>query len=178
MQLLTTAEAAAYLRLKERKLYEMVAEGAVPCTKVTGRWLFPKAELDHWLAASVQRPAGVVRPAVGEVCETYRIRAISRLWPAAARASVAFQISGISPSRSRYRFVAASSAAGPSIRAIPAAALCFSHRVATCRRRCQRFSRATASGRGLSPGSRRSSARPRRRCRRGRGARLAVGGER
>ena len=27
MQLFTTAEAAAYLRLKERKMYEMVAEG-------------------------------------------------------------------------------------------------------------------------------------------------------
>ena len=62
VQLLTTSEAAAYLRLKERKIYEMVAEGAVPCTKVTGRWLFPKAELDHWLAASVLRPAGAVRP--------------------------------------------------------------------------------------------------------------------
>jgi excisionase family DNA binding protein len=62
MQLFTTAEAAAYLRLKERKIYEMVAEGAVPCTKVTGRWLFPKAELDHWLIASVTRPAGVTRP--------------------------------------------------------------------------------------------------------------------
>jgi len=62
MQLFTTAEAAAYLRLKERKIYEMVAEGAVPCTKVTGRWLFPKAELDHWLAASVTRPAGATRP--------------------------------------------------------------------------------------------------------------------
>ena len=62
MQLFTTAEAAAYLRLKERKIYEMVAEGAVPCTKVTGRWLFPKVELDHWLAASVTRPAGVARP--------------------------------------------------------------------------------------------------------------------
>src|SRR5712691_8196707 len=59
MQLFTTAEAASYLRLKERKIYEMVAEGAVPCTKVTGRWLFPKAELDHWLAASVSRPAGM-----------------------------------------------------------------------------------------------------------------------
>jgi molybdate-binding protein len=39
----------------------MVAEGAVPCTKVTGRWLFPKAELDQWLAASVTRPAGMAR---------------------------------------------------------------------------------------------------------------------
>ena len=35
---------------------------AVPCTKVTGRWLFPKAELDHWLASSVTRPAGMTRP--------------------------------------------------------------------------------------------------------------------
>lgn len=62
MELFTTAEAAAYLRLKERKIYEMVAEGTVPCTKVTGRWLFPKAELDHWLAASVTRPPGMTRP--------------------------------------------------------------------------------------------------------------------
>jgi excisionase family DNA binding protein len=62
MQLFTTAEAASYLRLKERKIYEMVAEGAVPCTKVTGRWLFPKAELDHWLASSVSRPAGMAAP--------------------------------------------------------------------------------------------------------------------
>ena len=62
MKLFTTAEAAAYLRLKERKIYEMVAEGTVPCTKVTGRWLFPKAELDHWLASSVSRPSGMTRP--------------------------------------------------------------------------------------------------------------------
>jgi excisionase family DNA binding protein len=62
MQLLTTSEAAQYLRLKERKIYEMVAEGTVPCTKVTGRWLFPKAELDHWLASSISRPDGLARP--------------------------------------------------------------------------------------------------------------------
>jgi putative molybdopterin biosynthesis protein len=61
MQLFTTAEAAAYLRLKERKIYEMVAEGTVPCTKVTGRWLFPKAELDQWLASSISRPDGMTR---------------------------------------------------------------------------------------------------------------------
>ena len=45
--LLTTDEAAAYLRLSERKLYELVANGAVPCTKVTGKWLFPRAALDR-----------------------------------------------------------------------------------------------------------------------------------
>jgi putative molybdopterin biosynthesis protein len=47
-ELLNTDEAAAYLRLSERKLYELVAAGAVPCSKVTGRWLFPKAALDRW----------------------------------------------------------------------------------------------------------------------------------
>ena len=62
MQLFTTAEAAKYLRLKERKIYEMVAEGTVPCTKVSGRWLFPKAELDHWLTSSIARPEGMTRP--------------------------------------------------------------------------------------------------------------------
>jgi len=62
MRLFTTAEAAEYLRLKERKVYELVAEGAIPCTKVTGKWLFPQSELDHWLAASLARPKGMKAP--------------------------------------------------------------------------------------------------------------------
>jgi excisionase family DNA binding protein len=55
-ELLTTEEAAAYLRLSGRKLYELVANGAVPCTKVTGRWLFPKAALDRWIAGGLSLP--------------------------------------------------------------------------------------------------------------------------
>ena len=60
LQLLTTAEAAVYLRLKERKLYELVAERQIPCTKVTGKWLFSRADLDRWLLAGMARPHGVV----------------------------------------------------------------------------------------------------------------------
>lgn len=56
---LTTEEAAAYLRLKERKLYELVAHGAVPCTKVSGKWLFPRAALDRWLEAGLAHPEGL-----------------------------------------------------------------------------------------------------------------------
>jgi excisionase family DNA binding protein len=52
-ELLNTDEAAAYLRLSERKLYELVAAGAIPCSKVTGRWLFPKAALDRWVASGM-----------------------------------------------------------------------------------------------------------------------------
>jgi excisionase family DNA binding protein len=61
--LLTTEEAATYLRLSERKLYELVASGAVPCTKVTGKWLFPRAALDRWLAAGLVMPALAHAPA-------------------------------------------------------------------------------------------------------------------
>ena len=61
--LLTTDEAATYLRLSERKLYELVANGAVPCTKVTGKWLFPIAALDRWLAAGLLMPALAHAPA-------------------------------------------------------------------------------------------------------------------
>jgi excisionase family DNA binding protein len=61
--LLTTDEAAVYLRLSERKLYELVANGAVPCTKVTGKWLFPKAALDRWLVAGLVLPALAQAPA-------------------------------------------------------------------------------------------------------------------
>jgi excisionase family DNA binding protein len=60
-ELLTTDEAAAYLRLSERKLYDLIAAGAVPCTKVTGRWLFPRAALDRWLAAGLITFAALAR---------------------------------------------------------------------------------------------------------------------
>ena len=62
-ELLTTEEAAAYLRLSERKLYALVARGEIPCTKVTGRWLFPKAALSRWLAAGLIAPAALAHPA-------------------------------------------------------------------------------------------------------------------
>jgi excisionase family DNA binding protein len=61
---LNTAEAARYLRLGERKLYELVAQGRIPCTKATGKWLFPRALLDRWLAAGMVVPDGIAnRPA-------------------------------------------------------------------------------------------------------------------
>jgi putative molybdopterin biosynthesis protein len=55
---LNTEQAADYLGIKERKLYELVANGAVPCSKVTGKWLFPRAALDRWIEAGLARPHG------------------------------------------------------------------------------------------------------------------------
>jgi putative molybdopterin biosynthesis protein len=60
MEFLTTSEAADYLRLGERKLYELVTEGAIPCSKVTGKWLFPRHELDLWVLSGLARPQGMI----------------------------------------------------------------------------------------------------------------------
>jgi len=42
---LTTAEVADYLRLKERKVYDLVSQGVIPCVRVTGKLLFPVSAL-------------------------------------------------------------------------------------------------------------------------------------
>src|SRR5260370_2149579 len=60
MEFLTTSEAAAYVRLGERKLYELVTSGAIPCSKVGGKWLFPRHELDLWVLSGLARPAGMI----------------------------------------------------------------------------------------------------------------------
>jgi excisionase family DNA binding protein len=46
---LTTAEVADYLRLKERKVYDLVSQGVIPCVRITGKLLFPRQRIDLWL---------------------------------------------------------------------------------------------------------------------------------
>jgi putative molybdopterin biosynthesis protein len=53
-EFLTTAEVAAYLRLKERKIYELVRLRRIPCSHVTGKLLFPKQTIDLWLARNTE----------------------------------------------------------------------------------------------------------------------------
>lgn len=62
---LTVPELAELLRLKERKIYDLAASGEVPCTRATGKLLFPSAGIRAWLD---QHSEGAVtktpRPAV------------------------------------------------------------------------------------------------------------------
>ncbi len=46
---LTVKELAELLRLKERKIYDLASSGAVPCSKATGKLLFPAAEIRAWI---------------------------------------------------------------------------------------------------------------------------------
>ena len=63
---MTTKEVAAYLRIKERRVYELVRQRAIPCTRVTGKWLFPKTLIDLWLADKVEgeRPREAPPPVI------------------------------------------------------------------------------------------------------------------
>lgn len=47
---LTTNEVAALLRIKERKVYDLAASGELPCNKAIGKLLFPRDQIDAWLA--------------------------------------------------------------------------------------------------------------------------------
>lgn len=57
-EMMDTDEVAAYLRLKRRKIYELVRDKQIPCTRVTGKWLFPRALIDRWLADNTEFAAG------------------------------------------------------------------------------------------------------------------------
>jgi putative molybdopterin biosynthesis protein len=50
--MMNTREVADYLRIKERKVYDLVRAKKIPCSRVTGKWLFPKAQVDAWVAQS------------------------------------------------------------------------------------------------------------------------------
>ncbi len=59
---LTTAEVADYLRLRERKVYDLVRQGAMPCVRVTGKLLFPRQSIDLWLMNHLEGDRASSRP--------------------------------------------------------------------------------------------------------------------
>ena len=67
---LTTRELAALLRVKERKVYDLVATGSLPVRRVTGKLLFPREEIESWLGSQSKETApaheagGTARPMV------------------------------------------------------------------------------------------------------------------
>ena len=62
-RLLDVHETAALLRITARKVYDLVAKGAIPHTRAGAKLLFSPPELERWLAASsAGRPAGAHAP--------------------------------------------------------------------------------------------------------------------
>jgi excisionase family DNA binding protein len=55
---LTTREVAHLLRVKERQVYDLAAKGQLPVRRVTGKLLFPRAEIEAQLnAGAIEAPA-------------------------------------------------------------------------------------------------------------------------
>jgi putative molybdopterin biosynthesis protein len=57
-EFLTTKEVAALLRIKERKVYELVAEHAIPVSRVTGKLLFPREMVEAWVWRQAEYAGG------------------------------------------------------------------------------------------------------------------------
>lgn len=60
-EMMDTGEVAAYLRLKERRIYDLVRRQAIPHVRATGKLLFPRAQIDAWIAQSRRSPLQAAR---------------------------------------------------------------------------------------------------------------------
>jgi len=56
-EMMDTREVAAYLRLKERRIYDLVRNRAIPHVRATGKLLFPRMQIDAWLEGKAEAPA-------------------------------------------------------------------------------------------------------------------------
>ncbi|HWO40751.1 MAG TPA: helix-turn-helix transcriptional regulator [Candidatus Eisenbacteria bacterium] len=51
-ELMNTKAVAAYLGINEKKVYALAKAKAIPCSRVTGKWVFPKKLIDQWIETS------------------------------------------------------------------------------------------------------------------------------
>jgi excisionase family DNA binding protein len=54
-------EAARYLGINEKKIYFLAKTKKIPCTRVTGKWTFPKQLIDRWIDESASGSIGRFR---------------------------------------------------------------------------------------------------------------------
>jgi len=53
-KLLNTREVASLLQINEKQVYRLVRNGGIPCTRVTGKWLFPQSQVEEWVQRSAR----------------------------------------------------------------------------------------------------------------------------
>ncbi|MBA4323232.1 MAG: DNA-binding protein, partial [Odoribacter sp.] len=51
-ELMNTKEVAKYLDIHEKQVYLLIKAGKIPCTRVTGKWIFPLKLIDEWIQTS------------------------------------------------------------------------------------------------------------------------------
>ncbi len=75
-ELLNTKEIAAYLKINEKKVYQLIQEGSIPCTRAVGKWLFPREQINRWLEEQTELAksiliAGSDDPLLGHLMEEF-----------------------------------------------------------------------------------------------------------
>lgn len=53
-ELMSTKEVAGYLDIHEKQVYGLIKAGRIPCTRVTGKWIFPKKSIDEWIETNTK----------------------------------------------------------------------------------------------------------------------------
>lgn len=54
-EFMNTKEVADYLDIHEKQVYALIKQKKIPCTRVTGKWLFPKDIIDEWIRSTSQK---------------------------------------------------------------------------------------------------------------------------
>jgi excisionase family DNA binding protein len=60
-ELMQVREVARYLGINEKKVYFLAKAGKIPCTRITGKWTFPKKMVDQWIETSASGFVGQPR---------------------------------------------------------------------------------------------------------------------
>ncbi len=58
-EMMNVREVAEFLNIKQRKVYDLLRQGRIPSSRVTGKWLFPRHLVERWVA---QGAAGAAPP--------------------------------------------------------------------------------------------------------------------
>jgi putative molybdopterin biosynthesis protein len=66
-ELMNTKEVAEYLDIHEKQVYALIKTGRIPCTRVTGKWIFPKKFIDEWLETNAKAGLKQARNKSGQI---------------------------------------------------------------------------------------------------------------
>lgn len=56
--ILTIREAARFLKLNDRTVYQLAQRGAIPAVKIGGAWRIHREELDRWIREQSRESCG------------------------------------------------------------------------------------------------------------------------
>ena len=76
---MSVKQVAEYLDIHEKKVYALAADGVIPATKATGKWLFPRELVDQWLLESAHGGVLTDRLVVAGSDDPLLFRAIMQL---------------------------------------------------------------------------------------------------